>query len=209
MARKALMGVTEVTQTANDIANGALDRRVDVKKRSAEIDKLARVFNGMLDISEAEAGLGELSIEKVNLNKLILEACEFLRPMADEKNISIRTHLPDIIAMDADKNKLQRMVTNLLENAIKYSLPEGIVTISVTRGGNRVDIVFGDTGVGIPEKELPYIFDRFFRGDKSRSQAGFGLGLSMVKAFSKALKGSVEVSSTPDRGSTFTVSLPT
>ncbi len=96
-----------------------------------ECDNLIDIINTMLDISEAEAGLGELSIEKVNLNKLILEACEFFRPMADEKNISIRTHLPDIIAIDADKNKLQRMVTNMLENAIKYTPPDGIITISV------------------------------------------------------------------------------
>ncbi len=275
LARKALMGVEEVSQTASEIANGALGRRVEVKKRSAEIDKLARVFNlmldrlqemmkvmqemtdniahdlrspltrirgiaemtligkktsvdyeemaastveecdnlidiinTMLDISEAEAGLGDLTIEKIDLKKLILAACEFFQPIADEKNIRIRTHLPEKIDINADKNKLQRIVTNLLENAIKYTPPDGLVTISVLNSGDEVKIVFEDTGIGIPEKDMPYIFDRFFRGDKSRTRAGIGLGLSMVKAFTKALKGTVMVSSALNRGSTFTLIIP-
>ena len=275
MARKALTGVEEVTQTAIEISKGSYDKRVQVKKRSAEIDRLTQTFNGMLDrlqgllktmremndniahdlrspltrirgiaemtlisktstknyeemaastieecdnlidmintmleITETEAGVAELQIEKVDLNKLILDAYELFCPIADEKNVNLNTNFPEKIFLQGDRNKLQRMITNLLENAIKYTPPGGTVTISIDLKEGQVGIIFEDTGIGIPKSDLPYIFDRFYRCDKSRSQAGIGLGLSLVKAFTEALKGTIMVASTPDKGSTFTIMMP-
>ena len=173
-----------------------------------ECDNLIGMINTMLDITEAEAGIADVKIEEVDLCELIVDACELFRPIADEKNIRINTNLPGEISLHADKNKLQRIVTNLLENAIKYTPGDGDVVIIVAAGKNLVDIIVKDNGIGISDSDLPHIFERFYRGDKSRSQTGIGLGLSQVKAFVALLKGHVSVTSTPNKGSIFTVSMP-
>lgn len=151
-----------------------------------ECDNLIDMINTMLDITETEAGVAEFQIEKLDLNKLILEAYELFRPIADEKNIKLNKNLSEKMFLQGDRDKLQRMITNLLENAIKYTPADGTVTISIDRKEGQVGIIFEDTGIGIPESDLPYIFDRFYRCDKSRSQAGIGLGLSLVKAFTES-----------------------
>ena len=275
MSRQALQGVEEVTLTAIDISKGSYDKRVQVKRRSYEVDRLANTFNSMLDriqallksmremtdniahdlrspltrirgiaemtlfsknsikdyenmaastveecdnliemintmldITETEAGVGEFNIEKVNLSKLIQDACELFRPAADEKGVNIITILPDKLHCQGDSNKLQRLVTNLLENSIKYTEPEGSVTISASLDNGQVNIVFEDTGIGISEKDLPKIFERFYRCDVSRTEAGIGLGLSLAKAIANAFGGDIRVESAMNKGSSFLVTLP-
>ena len=275
MSRQALQGVEEVTLTAIDISKGSYDKRVQVKRRSYEVDRLANTFNSMLDriqallksmremtdniahdlrspltrirgiaemtlfsknsikdyenmaastveecdnliemintmldITETEAGVGEFNIEKVDLSKLILDACELFRPAADEKGVNIITILPDKLHCQGDSNKLQRLVTNLLENSIKYTEPEGSVTISASLDNGQVNIIFEDTGIGISEKDLPKIFERFYRCDVSRTEAGIGLGLSLAKAIANAFGGDIRVKSAMNKGSSFLVTLP-
>lgn len=275
MSRQALRGVEEVTLTAIDISKGSYDKRVQVKKRYYEIDRLADTFNSMLDriqsllksmremtdniahdlrspltrirgiaemtlfrknsikdyenmaastveecdnliemintmldITETEAGVGEFNIEKVDLSKLIIDACELFRPAAEEKGVNIITILPDKIYCQGDSNKLQRLVTNLLENSIKYTESEGSVTISASLDNGQVNITFEDTGIGISEKDLPKIFERFYRCDESRSKAGIGLGLSLAKAIANAFGGDIRVKSALSKGSSFLVTLP-
>jgi len=275
LSRQALLGVEEVTLTAIDISKGSYDKRVQVKRRSYEVDRLANTFNSMLDriqallknmremtdniahdlrspltrirgiaemtlfskisikdyenmaastieecdnliemvntmldITETEAGVGEFKVEKVNLNRLIIDACELFRPTADEKGIDIKTILPDKLYCQGDSNKLQRLVTNLLENSIKYTESEGSVTISASLDNGQVNIIFEDTGIGISEKDLPKIFERFYRCDMSRSNAGIGLGLSLAKAIANAFGGTIIVNSTINKGSAFLVTLP-
>ena len=275
MSRQALQGVEEVTLTAIDISKGSYGKRVQVKRRSYEVDRLANTFNSMLDriqallksmremtdniahdlrspltrirgiaemtlfsknsikdyenmaastveecdnliemintmldITETEAGVGEFNIEKVNLSKLIQDACELFRPAADEKGVNIITILPDKLYCQGDSNKLQRLVTNLLENSIKYTEPEGSVTISASLDNGQVNIVFEDTGIGISEKDLPKIFERFYRCDVSRTEAGIGLGLSLAKAIANAFGGDIRVESAMNKGSSFLVTLP-
>ena len=275
LSRQALLGVEEVTLTAIDISKGSYDKRVQVKRRSYEVDRLANTFNSMLDriqallksmremtdniahdlrspltrirgiaemtlisknsikdyenmaastieecdnliemintmldITETEAGVGEFKIEKVNLSRLILDACELFRPTANEKGVNIITILPDKLHCQGDRNKLQRLVTNLLENSIKYTESEGSVTISASLDNGQVNIIFEDTGIGISEKDLPKIFERFYRCDMSRSKAGIGLGLSLAKAIANALGGTISVKSALNKGSSFLVTLP-
>ncbi|MEK6194646.1 MAG: sensor histidine kinase, partial [Deltaproteobacteria bacterium] len=108
-----------------------------------------------------------------------------------------------------DISMIQRMIANLIDNAIKYTLPGGRVDITTrTDTEGWVLMSVRDTGMGISPDNLPYIFDRFFRCDPSRSSSGAGLGLSMVKAVAEAHQGRVEVSSALDQGSLFTVTLP-
>ena len=275
MARQALHGVEEVTLTAIDIAKGSYNKRVQVEKRSYEVDRLANTFNSMLDriqallksmremtdniahdlrspltrirgiaemtlfsknsikdyenmaastieecdnliemintmldITETEAGVGEFKIEKVDLSRLILDACELFRPTANDKGINIVTILPDKLHFQGDRNKLQRLVTNLLENSIKYTDSGGSVTIAISLDNGQVNIMFEDTGIGISEKDLPKIFERFYRCDRSRSQTGIGLGLSLAKAIANAFGGAIRVKSALNKGSAFLVTLP-
>ena len=106
-----------------------------------------------------------------------------------------------------ETRKLQRMVANLLDNALKYTPPEGTVTVSVNADNGQVAISISDTGVGISEDDLPHIFKRFYRCDISRAQGGTGLGLSLVKAIVHSHGGSVNATSHLGKGSTFTVTL--
>ena len=173
-----------------------------------ECDNLINVINTMLDITETEAGVGRFGKETVDLKKLLTDACDLFQPVADEKNIRLLTRLPDELVIRSDKGRLQRMLTNLLENAIKYTEPGGKVTISAYKDNGQVYIGFADTGIGISETDLPKIFDRFYRCDNSRTQPGTGLGLCLVKAIANALGGDIRVTSKLGEGSTFSVSLP-
>ncbi len=275
LARHALKGVEEVTQTAIEISRGSIDKRVEVKKRHFEIDRLANTFNTMLDriqtlivgmremndnvahdlrspltrirgiaemtlvgngsmedyaemaantieecdklieiintmmdITETESGVSRMKSEPLDIVELILSACELFDPIAREKDVRLVTELPDRLPIVGDRSKMQRLVTNLLENAIKYNKQGGTVTISATRENQSVNIRVEDTGVGIPEEELPHIFERFYRCDRSRSQDGIGLGLSLAKAIVNAFGGEIRVQSVVNQGSLFTVSLP-
>lgn len=110
--------------------------------------------------------------------------------------------------MRADEQKLQRVLSNLLDNAIKYTPPGGSITVSVYGTDRAVRIIVRDTGAGISEPERSHIFDRFYRGEKSRSEPGNGLGLSLARAFVLAHQGSITVTSTPGEGSEFVVTIP-
>ena len=103
---------------------------------------------------------------------------------------------------------IQRMLSNLLDNAIKYTPSGGFVIVSVAEIDAQVVISIKDTGIGISPKDLPHIFERFYRCDQSRSQTGIGLGLSLARAIARAHDGDITATSTPDQGSTFTITLP-
>ncbi len=112
------------------------------------------------------------------------------------------------IYVRADLNRMRQVVANLLDNALKYTPPGGRVMISVHREHEQTVVSMRDTGIGIPAEEIPEIWSRLYRGDKSRSQPGLGLGLSLVQAIVRAHKGEVQVHSVPGVGSVFTVYLP-
>jgi signal transduction histidine kinase len=101
---------------------------------------------------------------------------------------------------------MQRIVTNILENAIKYTPEHGTIAVSTTAENGKIQIIFNDTGVGIAVDDLPHIFERFYRCDRSRPQGGVGLGLSLAKAYTDAMNGLINVTSALNKGSTFTLS---
>ena len=186
------------------------DKTVDEYKEMAastveECDTLIDMINTMLDITEAEAGVNGVEPEEFDLVLLVTEACELFRPIAAEKKIDLICSMPESCLFQGAEKKLQRTVTNLLENAIKYTPEKGTVHVSVVVRDDEVQIVFEDNGIGISDKDLPHIFDRFYRGDQSRSRGGVGLGLSLAKAFAESLRGKIQVNSKLDHGSTFTL----
>lgn len=173
-----------------------------------ECDRLLSIINTMLDITEAEAGAIAQHFEELDLVALIKNAYELFQPVAEDKNLHIIKKLPENCVFLGDARKLQRMVANLLDNALKYTSDGGRIEISLEEKKNTVVIVVSDNGVGIPEEVLPHIFKRFRRGDQSRTQNGSGLGLSLVQAIVTFHRGQIQVDSRENAGSRFTVILP-
>jgi signal transduction histidine kinase len=133
---------------------------------------------------------------------------DLYRDVAEAKEIALTARVDPRAVASVDRTRLQQVVANLLDNAIKYTPPGGRVEVVGTLGGESVVLQVQDSGIGIPPEELPRIWDRLFRGDQSRSERGLGLGLSLVKAVVEAHGGQVAVESTPGTGSRFSVTLP-
>ena len=171
-----------------------------------ECDSLIEMINTMLDITEAEAGVNGGTDEKFDIVDIITEACELFRPLAENKQIALDYHPAESLPFRGNRKKMQRIVTNLLENAIKYTPDRGTVTVSAAAKDGQFQICFKDTGIGISAKDLPHIFERFYRCDRSRPHGGVGLGLSLAQAFAKSMQGNIWVDSSTSLGSKFTVS---
>jgi heavy metal sensor kinase len=200
-----MRGLAEVTLTTGR----SLDEYQTMAASTIEeCDRLLEMINTMLEISEYEAGVATLSITKVDISRLVEEACDLFQPLAEDKGLLMKTKVSAQYLLLGDKSKLQRAVTNLLDNAIKYTPAKGTVFVSVKEGGKGAIISVSDTGRGIAVDDIPRIFDRFYRADKSRSESGAGLGLSLVLAIVQAHGGDIQVKSSLGAGSTFTIVLP-
>jgi len=170
-----------------------------------ECDALIEMINTMLDITEIEAGVNTAHIEEFDISLLVAGACELFDPIAAEKKIVLESRLPERLLFKGDQKRMQRIVTNLIENAIKYTPVHGTVVVSVKSENGSIIIAVEDNGAGISDADLPHIFKRFYRCDRSRTQGGVGLGLSLVKAYAESMQGTVAVKSQPSRGSVFTL----
>jgi heavy metal sensor kinase len=200
-----IRGLAEVTLNAE----GSLDEYQSMAVSTIEeCDRLLKMINTMLEISENEAGVGTLSLSEVDIPALINDACDLFHPLAEDKGLYVEAKTPAQCFLHCDKSKLQRVIANLLDNAIKYTPAGGKVVVSAEEVEKKVIISVHDTGMGISSEDIPHIFDRFFRVDKSRSVPGAGLGLSLVQAIVRRHGGEIKVSSSPGVGSTFKVVLP-
>jgi signal transduction histidine kinase len=173
-----------------------------------ELDQLLAMLTTLMDISEAEAGALKLRAEPVDLSALIAEVVELYEYVAQDKAVTVSTHVDAELWVTADRNRLRQVVANLLDNAIKYTPAGGRVEIRAGGDEREASILIRDTGMGIPPDELPRIWERLHRGEGSRGQPGLGLGLSLVRAVVHAHHGRVEVASRPGVGSEFTVVFP-
>jgi signal transduction histidine kinase len=173
-----------------------------------ESDRVVAMLNTLMDISEAETGTMALRREPTDLSDLVRQTVEMYEDVADERGVRIETATTPNLAASVDRSRLRQVLANLLDNAIKYTPSGGRIEIRAGREGDTVVVMVKDTGAGIPAEELPRIWERLYRGDKSRSTRGLGLGLSLVKAIIQAHGGEVSVESQPGVGSTFLLSLP-
>jgi two-component system phosphate regulon sensor histidine kinase PhoR len=176
-----------------------------LEKIHRHAERLASLVGDLLILSELEAGEPPQS-SPVAIESAVEHACALLEEKARNKKINIdRRGIEGAPPVLADRSKLEQVMVNLLDNAIKYTPENGSITISTSEANDSVTITVADTGIGIPPKDLPRIFERFYRVDaaRSREQGGTGLGLAIVKHIIQLHGGSISVESTPGKGSTF------
>ncbi|MBC8481078.1 MAG: HAMP domain-containing histidine kinase [Planctomycetes bacterium] len=201
-----IRGIAETTLTGEQNLNSYREMAGMVVEES---DRLVEIINTMLEIARTDSGVAELSKETVDVGKIIHDACELFLPMAEEQGIRLELDAPmKPLTVLGDLARLQRVVANLLDNAIKFTPAGGKVLVSAQAIDSQAKVEVIDTGVGITNKELPRIFERFYRGDRSRSTPGNGLGLSLAKAIVQAYNGDIIVKSSPGKGSKFIIVLP-
>lgn len=184
------------------------DYRLSAAETLEECDRLLQMINTTLDVAEAEAGIAELDKEEVDLSSTVRDACDLFDPIAENREIELTPMVEADQHVWGNIQHLQRMLANLLDNALKYTPRKGQVSVALFSDDRSVSVSVRDTGVGISKEEQSHIFDRFFRCDQSRTQPGFGLGLSFSRAVARAHGGELSVYSEPGNGSIFTVTLP-
>ena len=203
--------VTRLRVTAEEALRSGVGRdacREALADCLEESERVMTMLNTLMDISEAETGTMKLSLENINLCALLAEVVELYDDVAEEKSIKLSTNAPSVLYLRADRVRLRQVLANLVDNAVKYTPRGGSVDIEASQRGDQAVLLVKDSGIGIPLAEIPRIWDRLYRGDKSRSQRGLGLGLSLVKAVVQAHHGQVAASSNPSGGSVFLIYLP-
>ncbi|MCF8045193.1 MAG: HAMP domain-containing histidine kinase [Desulfarculaceae bacterium] len=174
-----------------------------------ESDRLLEMINTMLLISKAESGQAGFHFQSFDFSGMVEKACELFEPLFEESGIEFTYHITADVCVNGDRGMLQRAFSNLLDNAVKYIDKLGSVSVELKISGeNQVETSVSDTGPGIDSKDKEKIFERFFRADPSRSDAGTGLGLSLVKTVVEGHGGTIHVESGKGSGSTFLLRLP-
>jgi len=174
-----------------------------------ESDRLIGMINTMLEIAQADSGLLEMKKEPIDITSMIEDVYDLFLPAAEDAGIRFKMEdQKQSLVVLADRARLQRVFANLLDNALKHTSSGGLVTLSAEKNKTGVNVTITDTGEGIAAKDLPRIWDRFYRGEASRSTPGNGLGLSFVQSVVRAHHGTVHVMTAPGKGSTFSIHLP-
>ena len=176
-----------------------------------EVRHLTRISQNLLFLTRGESGRVTLSFANLDLGRFAADTVRDLVLAAADRRMQLDASLPDQpVHVFADGGRLQQVLHNLIENALQYSEPGGRIHVRVASVPGEALLSVSDTGVGIPEDDLPYVFERFFRSKRSRraNPGGSGLGLSIVRWIVEAHKGRITVESAVGKGSTFTVRLP-
>lgn len=174
-----------------------------------EIDRMARIIDDLLLLSKADRKDMKLNIGNISLRDLVADVCMNMKIFADKKEIVLVVDELADVRLIGDELKLRRMLWNIMENGIKYTPKGGVVTVSSYINNGFVCVNVTDNGMGISGEDIKYIFDRFYRADRSRKrESGSGLGLSISKWIAEAHKGAIEVTSQLSKGSQFLIKLP-
>jgi two-component system phosphate regulon sensor histidine kinase PhoR len=208
--RTPLAGMKAVVETLRD---GAIDDKqvaLDfLDKLNHEVDSMTQLINELIELSRIESGTTKLSLEPLDINNLIKGIITRLSPQAARKQIVMSTELDgNIPVVQADKERIAQVITNLVQNAVKFTPYNGRITVTTSHTSDIVKVHISDTGIGISKEDLPHIFERFFKADKSRAAEGSGLGLAIAKHIVKAHGGEIHVASQEGKGSVFSFSLP-
>lgn len=170
--------------------------------------QLGKLVEDLRELTLADAGTLPLERVETDLTELVERTCEAIRPVAQEEGIEIVTELERGLVADADPHRIRQVLGNILANAVRYSPPGGKVEVVLRREGDNAVISVRDQGPGIPPEDLPYIFERFYKVDRSRNEEGSGLGLAIAKAIVEAHGGRIWAESAVGEGTTLSFSLP-
>lgn len=208
--RTPLAAIKAIVETLQD---GALEDREVARdfldKVNTEVDKMTQMVNELLELSRIETGGVKLKMEQVDLNLLVQEVIARFNPQAERQQVALLTELSaDLPLIQSDRNRIEQVIANLVHNAIKFTPSGGKATVRTGVEGESVVVSVSDTGIGISKEDLPHVFERFFKADRSRSSSGTGLGLAIAKHTVQAHGGSIRVESEEGKGSTFSFSLP-
>ena len=205
----SVKGFVETMRAQPDISEEERKRFLGIIARQA--DRLNAIIDDLLALSriEHDTEAGETQLEPTRLKPVIASAVQLCRHKAEERNIGVDVQCPLALSALAEPRLLEQALTNLVDNAIKYSEPGSRVEVTCTTEGASVIIGVRDFGCGIEARHLPRLFERFYRADKARSRSlgGTGLGLAIVKHIAQLHGGRVQVESEPGRGSLFTLRL--
>ena len=194
-------------QTALNRERTAPEYRDTVETCQRAAQRMRRLIESLLALARLDAGQEQMKQLQFDFSKTIADCVELVKPIAEERGVKISTEL-STLEITGDSERLAQIVTNLLTNAIQYNLPDGEVRVKLESQNGLAVLTVSDTGQGIAAEDLPRVFERFYRADKSRSTGGNGLGLAISKAVVEAHGGTIEVASKENVGTTFTVRLP-
>jgi signal transduction histidine kinase len=185
-----------------------------LRQSQREIERMSVLINDLFELAQLDAGYKDFDCEWITVSDLVSDILEGFTAKAKSLNIQLSGHVDsDADTLWAAPDKLSRILDNLVSNALRYTGPGGEVHVEATSSDGNIQFKVRDTGAGIPENEIDLIFDRFYRGEKSRvrdekDQAGVGMGLAIVKGLVEAHNGSIEVASMPGEGTTFLLTFP-
>jgi two-component system phosphate regulon sensor histidine kinase PhoR len=205
--------VASIRAVVDTLEDGALDDPAVagdfVHRIGQEADRLTSLVDELLDLGRAESGRLSLKIEAIAPADLIPRGAERLRPHIERARLHLIVDVPtDLPHVWADRGRIEQVLINLIHNAIKFTPPPGTISVTARAEGDLLRIAVQDTGVGIPEADLPRVFERFYKTDRARRSDGTGLGLAIAKHIVLAHHGTISATSEPGHGTTFTFTLP-
>jgi two-component system phosphate regulon sensor histidine kinase PhoR len=206
--------LTSIKGFVETLLEGALEdqenNRNFLKIIQEQAERLDNLVNDLLSLSHLESAGIAIDKSRFSLSDQVKEVVVGFRSQLKNKGIEVINQLPKELIIDADKNRVQQVLVNLVDNAIKFNKDKGSITIYNQDYGGNIKVIIEDSGMGIPQMDIPRIFERFYRVDKARSRqlGGTGLGLSIVKHIVELHGGTVGVESTEGLGSKFWFSLP-
>ncbi len=206
--RTPMTRLRQKAQGALETAEGIEPAREALAECVEEAERVMTLLNTLMDIAETESGVIQFQHVPVEVAALVCSAIASYAEVAEEKGVLVSHSVKPGLRVNGDAGALRRVFANLLDNAIKYTPAAGSVHIATERAGESVAIHFNDTGSGISPEDLPRIWDRLFRGDRSRSERGLGLWLSFVRAIVESHGGKARVTCEPGQGTKVSILLP-
>lgn len=206
--------LTSIKGFAETLLDGAMEDDATCRRFlsiiNGETDRLVKLVDDLLDLSLLESKRLTLELRPVDVSVLVAHTVDKLRPLAEGQHLTLHQSGPPGVIVPADADRLEQVLVNLVDNALKYTPAGGRVDVRVRRADGEVEVLVNDTGRGIGPEDLPHVFERFYRADRSRARGsgGTGLGLAIAKHIIEAHGGRISVSSRADEGTTFRVTLP-